>query len=414
MSQTITLIAIQGTYGLFIALLLFSSFRDGLESPTFWRILSFIVPFEMVGRILKLSPLIPTELSKYLLTSLGIFFLLKRGAKSRLYIVLISISILFVLFGLLNSVALQMIVFNYFGFLSIVLWAGIFRKNMHESFIYNSLRSLLFGIIIFASSVYFNSWSYADIEWTLNANFASSGGFGSNQVSTILGLGFVIGMILILSNEPVTGFGLGFDYTITCLLLIQAVLTFSRGGVITALVALLVFIFIGDRRNNKNRMGRVILIVLGCSVVLIVANRVTDGLITKRYSGETRATMMGLQEKSFNTFTTNRMVLFEEEVNLFLENPFFGLGIDGAREKRKFTDDGISASHTELSRILAEQGILGLFIIMSALYQLTKTGLFSDPIRGCLFALAILTSFHSAMRTFVTPYLIILTLQRTK
>ena len=78
-----------------------------------------------------------------------------------------------------------------------------------------------------------------------------------------------------------------------------------------------------------------------------------------------------------------------------------------------------TVAHVELSRLLAEHGVLGFiyFLILCRLgIQLFKSS--PNPlIKGILMALflvAMYTSFHAAMRTFVTPALIGLSLLSIK
>ena len=69
------------------------------------------------------------------------------------------------------------------------------------------------------------------------------------------------------------------------------------------------------------------------------------------------------------------------------------------------------APHLELSRLLSEHGLLGAFyfLILCGLgVKLFKKANYtsSDAILFAIFVLALFTTFHSAMRTYISPLLI--------
>ena len=88
----------------------------------------------------------------------------------------------------------------------------------------------------------------------------------------------------------------------------------------------------------------------------------------------------------------------------------FGTGAGASRYLRGKGLDGISP-HTEISRLLAEHGIFGLFIIiiiLSCFFNMkrkNKDNLYKS-IQVVLFFIGMGTTLHSAMRTFVTPILL--------
>jgi hypothetical protein len=92
---------------------------------------------------------------------------------------------------------------------------------------------------------------------------------------------------------------------------------------------------------------------------------------------------------------------------------FFGVGAGASRFLRGHLNGTVA--HVELSRLLAEHGVFGLvyFLILCWIgIKLFKSN--PNPmLKGILIAfylVAIYTSFHAAMRTFVTPALIGLSL----
>ena len=113
------------------------------------------------------------------------------------------------------------------------------------------------------------------------------------------------------------------------------------------------------------------------------------------------------REKTINIVTTGRYDLLISDLNLWIDNFVFGVG-SGASGYLKVDNFRASATHTEFSRLLCEHGLFGLIIIILLLGQLVKTYQISrHNINGALLFvlcfIAIGTSMHSAMRTFVTP-----------
>ena len=91
--------------------------------------------------------------------------------------------------------------------------------------------------------------NYSELSFSLNADFEASGGFGSNQVATILGLGMFFSFyawmnkLLFSGLHVLDGFFIGlFAY--------QGFLTFSRGGMIIGLIAILFYYLI--YRSSKS------------------------------------------------------------------------------------------------------------------------------------------------------------------
>ena len=84
----------------------------------------------------------------------------------------------------------------------------------------------------------------------------------------------------------------------------------------------------------------------------------TGGLIGNRY---TNRNAIGQVE---DDITTGRVELIETELTAFYHHPITGIGVGKGKEYRE-ENLGIGiASHNELSRLLAEHGILGIICIM--------------------------------------------------
>jgi hypothetical protein len=81
------------------------------------------------------------------------------------------------------------------------------------------------------------------------------------------------------------------------------------------------------------------------------------GLIDKRYANEN-----ALGEEKADV-STGRVTLFLDEVEGFVKHPFLGLGASMTKEERIKEGEGGLPSHNEVSRVLGEHGIMGVFIL---------------------------------------------------
>ena len=94
------------------------------------------------------------------------------------------------------------------------------------------------------------------------------------------------------------------------------------------------------------------------------------------------------------------MELISTELGAFYENPFTGIGVGKGFEYRMDTRGIAIASHNELSRLLSEHGILGLFaLLILILVPILFWAKFKNNYYFLAFvAFWFLTINHSAMR----------------
>lgn len=232
------------------------------------------------------------------------------------------------------------------------------------------VKTLGAGKIVFSSS---------------NSNFATSGGFGPNQVSAALGLGALFCWLYVLAARPSPGFrwlilalGLG--------LLAQAALTFSRGGVLNFVVASVIslpFLISGTGRARSGVLA-VMLSLLLLYVFLPRLNDFTGGSLSKRYG---------------SSDVTGRDVIAKDELQVWNENYLLGVG-PGRSAERIF---GGAAPHTEYTRLLAEHGLLGLFsllmlVLMAARAFIRARSAYARGVVLAFVAWSLVEMGHSAMR----------------
>lgn len=218
------------------------------------------------------------------------------------------------------------------------------------------LRRILFALIIpllsVASVTLFYTAAAENIQFNTESNFATSGGFGPNQVSSMLGLGVFVSAacFLVFKNQRKVKVVL---VVMTLLFATQCLLTFSRGGIynaVGAIIALLIFQF----RNVSTGLRRLlpILVLAGLFLwfVFPVLNNFTDGKLEERFE---------------ETGTTHRAEIVESDFQIFMENPIFGIGVGAANRYRERFLEFSAASHTEFSRLISEHGMFGIFALLS-------------------------------------------------
>lgn len=216
----------------------------------------------------------------------------------------------------------------------------------------SDLRTLMFALTVPLLSVAFATLYYTvttdEIQFTGESNFATSGGFGPNQVSSMLGLGVFVAIaaLLLFSNSiRYRAFLLGCAGFFAA----QSVMTFSRGGIYNAAGGIVVMVLVGLLWSPKVTLGRIApvaaLVVLFLSLLFPVMNRFTGGQ---------------LQERFEDTGTASRTEIAESDIALFLDNPVLGVGVGESYALRSVYLNRKAMSHTEFSRMLSEHGIFGL------------------------------------------------------
>ncbi|WP_052416608.1 hypothetical protein [Algibacter lectus] len=123
-------------------------------------------------------------------------------------------------------------------------------------------------------------------------------------MATVLGLGFFLMTVrfFYFSKSKIFRY---LDLIFVLLFAFRAIVTFSRGGVFTAIFMIVAFIFIlykvMDKRNkSKMRLSIILFLIIGIVTWGGISASQTNGMIEKRYANENAAG----QEK--NDVTTGR------------------------------------------------------------------------------------------------------------
>ncbi len=178
----------------------------------------------------------------------------------------------------------------------------------------------------------------------------------------------------------------------------RGLVTFSRGGILTAVVAIFILIIIAYLRVNRVFRSKILKVlflsfVLAVSVWLIAANR-TSGLIENRYANQNA---VGVEKEDVST---GRKDLFLTELEAFIENPIFGIGVGKNKGYRYDKTGKVAASHNEISRLLAEHGSLGILafgilLFVPLLFRIENS---RNIYFYSFYVMWLLTINHSAMR----------------
>ena len=273
-----------------------------------------------------------------------------------------------------------------------------YNRKILVSQVNNVLLAL--GLPVFLTTVYLILYT-PDLKEILvgtGSTRETSGGFGPNQVATLLGIGmFVFFSRLILESKTKLLFivNLIILFNITY----RGLVTFSRGGMLTGfimIIMLILYLYVNTKSKGKFNLYRIVIFMSVAFVVtwLYTSNQ-TGGLIDKRYANKDGA---GRVKESQ---LTGREEIWDGEIDNFLDSPIFGIGVAKAVEIRRANNGGdIIASHSEVSRTLAEHGTMGIIALLIVFF--TPFFLFMDNQQHiymfCFILFWLLTINHAAMR----------------
>ena len=198
----------------------------------------------------------------------------------------------------------------------------------------------------------------------MSGNYAATAGYGPNQISTVLGLGafLLVTRIFTINNKLINLI----DLILLGMMGYRALITFSRGGVIAALiciVAFLIFFYYKQRKTEKVQSQLKFLILLGAIFLIWTFSSIkTFGLLDARYENKNAAGQLK------NDITTGRVELVTTELEAFYNYPLTGIGVGKGFEYRQETQNMDIASHNEVSRLLSEHGLLGIVAILILIF----------------------------------------------
>lgn len=315
------------------------------------------------------------------------------------YILLLLIGITFTSVPEGESIRNQ-IAFNLSGPVVLGLCAFYFyKREVTKDTLFNILFFMLMPIIAMTSYLYFRTPSIEEIVFNAVANFDTSGGFGPNQVATILGVGIFIVAVFLISKRKLTGYTV-LDGIVLVYLIYRGLLTFSRGGIITAAVSIfffLIFYLISQKQDFKLLLKVTSISIFVIMGIWLYTSNITGGMLDNRYTGKNSR---GVQKKDI---TTGRLDIFREQLNSFYESPITGIGVGNGKYKRQLSIKNVTAaSHNEIGRLIEEHGLIGLlslFLLIGVPFAIFfNVDNYGKAFLVAFFFLWLLTIGHSAMR----------------
>ncbi len=331
--------------------------------------IAYLVGSEILWRMAHLP--IFWESGKYASAIIMILALVRRGrwqipTLPFLYFLLLIPSCLMTMINEQNyDKVRQMLSFNMSG--PLLIFASCWFCS-HLKINWAQTKTIFFAFIIPLSSVAVTTLFYTvtteNIVFNTESNNQTSGGFGPNQVSAMLGLGafLCITAYLVFKNRFADTLYIAF---FTILFAAQSVMTFSRGGMYNALgaaAAVAVLQLLNPAEGIKRVLPMAAIALVFIFVVFPFLNNFTGGNLEARFQ---------------ETELTNRGSLVEADLEIFYDHPLFGVGVGASFfEYERIFDEG-KASHTEFSRLLSEHGTFGILAI-AALFLMYLENLFGQ------------------------------------
>lgn len=330
--------------------LIFVVQRSGYERVMY--VAAYIAGSEVLWRMTKVS--VFWEIGKYAISFLLLLAILRSGRwKSSdlpfIYFVLLLPSAVPVFLERSFAVARSEIAFNLSGPFALMVCVWFFsRVRLTVDELNNAFLVMLAPLL---SIAFLGSSAIASgaVQFDTESNAAASGGYSGNQVSSILGLGFLCLLLFLLTSQR-------FSYLRTLLKLImlwlagQSIMTFSRGGMYNTLGAMIMTLYflIKDTKLRMRFLLSVIpLTLIGIFVLFPFLNDLTDGNLEKRFE---------------STKLTGRDEIMRGDLHLWEQYPLMGVGPGISKELRD-NHYGVAA-HTEYTRMLAEHGVFGLYALI--------------------------------------------------
>jgi hypothetical protein len=362
---------------------------------------AYIMGYEVLSRMTNAS--FSYEFAKYMVIvflTIGMFY---RGfhRKSWPYVLFIFLLIPGIIFSAINlnygtNVA-NAIGFNLSGPVCLAISAlYCFERKMPFARLQTILMCILLPLVIMVTYLFFYTPDLRDSLSGTGSNFAASGGFGPNQVATILGLGMFIlfTRLLTVKNKTVNLI----DLILLGFMSYRAIVTFSRGGVLTAAVCAILFLFfyfkLLPQRERSILLPKVFIITGVLAIAWLVTVFFSSGLIVNRYSNEDAAGNLKTD------ITTGRSEIIGTELAAFYDNPITGVGVGKGKEYRAEKTGIEAATHNETSRMLSEHGLFGLIGLLVLLFTplLLRLKNRSNFYFFSFLAFWFLTINHSSMR----------------
>jgi len=331
---------------------------------------AYMIGAEVFFRMTK--ALVFYETGKYVVI---VFFLIgmfyygfKKKAFSYFVYVLLLLPAVFITYLSINydSEFRKMIIFNLSGPICLAIASlYCYERSIKFKDFQRLLDIIVYPLIAMTVYVYLYNPDIRDVITGTTSTSATSGGYGPNQVATMLGLGVFIlySRLLIPYKNKLVHFIMMFFLVSMAF---RALVTFSRGGVIVAVIMVAVFslvLYLSTSIKTKFKITYKLIAVLGAvAAIWLYALLQTGGMIENRY---TNKDALGREKADV---TTGRGRLISADFEAFQESPVFGIGVGRVKSYYIEKLNIELPSHNELARMLSEHGALGILALLVLLF----------------------------------------------
>ncbi|WP_309609229.1 O-antigen ligase family protein [Flavobacterium sp.] len=378
-------------------------------------IAAYIVGSEVVLRMT--GGFILYEIGKYsviIYMLLGLFFsgFSKKSLPYWIFLLVLIPGVIYALmtFNLYTDIR-KAIAFNISGPICLAISSlYCYKRQLTLKELDNVILCALFPIITTVTYMFLYAPSIKAVITSTQSNFETSGGYGPNQVSTIVGLGIFLVFTRVLFYSKQTWI-LILNILLFIIITFRGIVTFSRGGIICSffmITGLLFILFMVMKQSGKIKL----FLILGFSMLLLLfigiySSSQTSGLIEKRYANQ------DAKGRVKESMLSGRETIIESEIKMFTDNPILGVGVGLGTEIRSGTGDvSKTASHNEITRMLAEHGIFGIIgliiLVVTPLitFGYNRKNVYLIP----FFIFWLLTINHAAMRLAAPAFIYALSL----
>ncbi|WP_432410004.1 O-antigen ligase family protein [Rasiella sp. SM2506] len=256
----------------------------------------------------------------------------------------------------------QTILFNLSGPLCLTAAAMYcYGRSLKLQELFTCLNFMIYPLISMTLYIYFFNINIREVITGTASTSETSGGYGPNQVATVLGLG-----TFILFSRFLIPYKNKMVHLVMMFMLLafahRAIITFSRGGVFVGAIMVVVFTIIyyliSRLRTKFVITSRIVAVAGACLAIWTFSVLQTGGLIANRYANKDA---LGREKEDV---TTGRLDLISADFEAFSKYPVFGLGVG---RSTKFYEEELNIeipSHNEISRMFSEHGFFGILALL--------------------------------------------------
>ncbi len=315
---------------------------------------------------------LPWEFGKYALVLIFLIAIVRfgnvrRGMLPIVYFALLLPSAILTGFGLDRTEARDQLSFSLAGPLalaaSVMFFSSLRLSRAELKWMYVCLVAPIVSVAVVG---FVTLQQNMPEEFGTGSNALTSGGYGPNQVSALLGLGVLAAVLYLVVGGNSTPATVAF-VVLALFFFRQCAITFSRGGLYMAVggIAAGAFYLARDRRSRLRLAG---LLVIVLPILLFVVWPRLEVL-----------TAGALGERFRSTESTGRDLLIKADLKTWSENPILGTG-PGLAAKNRLRYFRVPTAHTEYSRLLSEHGTLGL-AALAVLFAMALSNVRRAPTR---------------------------------